>query len=106
MTRTGWRPAASAVQVLRILVEPHDATPDAAVASPPASRRPWTATASPPRACTTATARPPGRCCVPRSRQGRDIRVGLEDTVVLADGRPASGNRELVEAAARLASEV
>ena len=37
---------------------------------------------------------------------GRDIRIGLEDTVVLADGRPASGNRELVEAAVRLASEV
>jgi uncharacterized protein (DUF849 family) len=37
---------------------------------------------------------------------GRDIRIGLEDTVVLADGRPAAGNRELVEAAGRLASEV
>ena len=37
---------------------------------------------------------------------GRDIRVGLEDTVVLPDGRPASGNRELVETAVRLASEV
>jgi uncharacterized protein (DUF849 family) len=39
-------------------------------------------------------------------RIGRDIRVGLEDTVVLADGRTASGNRELVEAAVRLTSEV
>ena len=37
---------------------------------------------------------------------GRDIRVGLEDTVVLEDGRLASGNRELVQAAARLADEV
>jgi uncharacterized protein (DUF849 family) len=36
----------------------------------------------------------------------RDVRVGLEDTVVLAGGRPASGNRELVQAAARLISEV
>jgi uncharacterized protein (DUF849 family) len=39
-------------------------------------------------------------------RLGRDIRVGLEDTVVLEDGRLASGNRELVQAAARLAGEV
>jgi len=38
-------------------------------------------------------------------RLGRDIRVGLEDTVVLPDGRPASGNRELVEAAVRLVAE-
>jgi uncharacterized protein (DUF849 family) len=37
---------------------------------------------------------------------GRDIRVGLEDTVVLEDGRPATGNRELVQAAARLIAEV
>ena len=39
-------------------------------------------------------------------RLGRDIRVGLEDTVVLEDGRLASGNRELVQAATRLADEV
>lgn len=37
---------------------------------------------------------------------GRDIRIGLEDTAVLADGRTATGNRELVEAGVRLASEV
>jgi uncharacterized protein (DUF849 family) len=39
-------------------------------------------------------------------RLGRDIRVGLEDTTVLADGRVASGNGELVEAAVRLAAEL
>jgi uncharacterized protein (DUF849 family) len=39
-------------------------------------------------------------------RLGRDIRVGLEDTVVLEDGRLASGNRELIQAAARMADEV
>jgi uncharacterized protein (DUF849 family) len=33
---------------------------------------------------------------------GRDIRVGLEDTTILANGRPASGNGELVEAAVNL----
>jgi uncharacterized protein (DUF849 family) len=36
---------------------------------------------------------------------GRDIRVGLEDTVVLPDGTTATGNGELVAAAARLATE-
>jgi uncharacterized protein (DUF849 family) len=35
---------------------------------------------------------------------GRDIRVGLEDTVVLADGTPASSNAELVAAAVALAA--
>jgi uncharacterized protein (DUF849 family) len=36
---------------------------------------------------------------------GRDLRIGLEDTLELPDGRTASGNGELVEAAARLARE-
>ncbi len=34
--------------------------------------------------------------------RGRDIRVGLEDTLVHADGRRAEGNAELVRAAARM----
>jgi uncharacterized protein (DUF849 family) len=33
---------------------------------------------------------------------GHGIRTGLEDTAVLPDGRPASGNGELVAAAAAL----
>ena len=33
---------------------------------------------------------------------GRDIRVGLEDTLYLADGRLARGNAQLVEAAVRM----
>lgn len=37
------------------------------------------------------------------ARRGRDIRVGLEDTVVLADGRRARDNAELVRAAVALA---
>jgi uncharacterized protein (DUF849 family) len=36
---------------------------------------------------------------------GRDVRVGLEDVLVLPDGRMAGGNGELVAAAARLAGE-
>lgn len=38
--------------------------------------------------------------------RGRDIRVGLEDTVVLPDGTPAKGNAELVVAAVQIATEV
>jgi uncharacterized protein (DUF849 family) len=34
---------------------------------------------------------------------GHDIRVGLEDTLVLPDGRPAAGNADLVAAAVALA---
>jgi uncharacterized protein (DUF849 family) len=37
---------------------------------------------------------------------GRDIRVGLEDTTVLPDGRLASGNAALVEAAVNLVAEL
>ena len=35
---------------------------------------------------------------------GRDLRIGLEDTLVLPDGTPAAGNAELVAVAARQAS--
>jgi uncharacterized protein (DUF849 family) len=38
-------------------------------------------------------------------RSGHDIRVGLEDTVVLPDGRRATGNGELIAAAVRMAAE-
>jgi uncharacterized protein (DUF849 family) len=36
---------------------------------------------------------------------GRDIRVGLEDTVVLPDGSTAADNAELVASAVRFATE-
>ena len=39
-------------------------------------------------------------------RLGRDIRVGVEDAAVPENGRLARGDRELVQAAARLADEV
>ena len=38
--------------------------------------------------------------------RGHGIRTGLEDTAVLPDGRPASGNGELVAAAVVLIDEV
>ena len=36
--------------------------------------------------------------------RGRDVRVGLEDVLTLADGRPARDNAELVAAAVALAA--
>jgi uncharacterized protein (DUF849 family) len=39
------------------------------------------------------------------ARAGVDVRVGLEDVLVLADGRAASGNAELVAAAVELVGE-
>lgn len=38
-------------------------------------------------------------------KRGHGIRTGMEDVVVLPDGRPAAGNVELVEAARRLIAE-
>jgi uncharacterized protein (DUF849 family) len=39
------------------------------------------------------------------ARAGADVRIGLEDVLVLADGRPASDNAELVAAAIELIGE-
>ena len=91
--------------VLRILIEPPDRTPATAVAT----------------AAAIEAALDRHRFAAPRlhhgygvatwpvlraaARLGRDIRVGLEDTVVLADGRAASGNRQLVEAAVLLVAD-
>lgn len=93
-------------QVLRILIEPGDSDPQAAVAS----------------AARIEAALNRHGCTAPRLHhgeniatwpvlraaisQGRDIRIGLEDTVVLADGRPASGNTELVQAAVQMAAKM
>jgi uncharacterized protein (DUF849 family) len=88
--------------VLRILIEPHDAAPETAVAvaadiEEALNRHGFTA----PRlhhgygAATWHVLRA-------AILLGRDIRVGLEDTTILADGRSASGNGELVEAAVSL----
>ena len=102
------RLAASAFgrHVVRILIEPQDRTPQGAVAT----------------AADIEAALGRHRFTAPRLhhgegvatwpvlraalRLGRDLRVGLEDTMVLEDGRLASGNRELVQAAARLAAGI
>ncbi len=92
-------------QVLRILIEPDDRDPAAAVAS--AAR----IEAALDRHSFTAPRLQHGEGVATWSvlraaiSRGRDIRIGLEDTVVLADGRPASGNRELVQAAVSMAAQ-
>jgi uncharacterized protein (DUF849 family) len=92
--------------LLRILIEPRDRTLEGAVALADAietalDRHGFTA----PR---LHHGYGPATWPVLRAaiRRGRDIRIGLEDTVVMEDGSQARGNRELVAAAARLASEV
>jgi|SRR5579875_2012851 len=92
-------------KVIRILVEPRDDAPDAAVAT----------------AATVDEVLDRHGLEVPRVHHGygaatwavieaalrscRDIRIGLEDTTVLPDGSTASGNGDLVAAAVRLATE-
>lgn len=93
--------------LVRILVEPQDRSPSAAVAL---------------AAEVEAALDRGGFSGVPRLHHGygvatwsvlraavamgRDIRVGLEDTVVMADGSPAPGNAALVAAGVALAASV
>jgi uncharacterized protein (DUF849 family) len=91
--------------VLRILVEPADDTPGAAIATAAGIEAALDAHGfTSPRlqhgegVATWAVLRA-------AIKLGRDIRVGLEDTTVLPDGRLASGNAELVAAAVRLAAD-
>ncbi len=91
--------------VIRILIEPRDSSPGAAVAT----------AAQADEALSRHGLRAPrvhhgyGIATWPviraALRHGHDIRVGLEDTTVLPDGSTAAGNGELVAAAARLAAE-
>ena len=92
-------------RIQRVLMEPEDETPAAAVSSAAAAaaelarhgitaRQVWhgygAATWHVLRAALAA---------------GQDIRIGLEDTTVLPDGEVAAGNGDLAAAAARLVSE-
>jgi uncharacterized protein (DUF849 family) len=90
-------------ELVRVLVEPRAPDAEAAVASAQAIEAALDAHAVPgPRLhhgygiATWAVLR---RALA----RGRDIRVGLEDTTVLPDGRTAAGNGELVAAAVALA---
>jgi uncharacterized protein (DUF849 family) len=99
------RLAASAFgdRVIRVLIEPMDHDPDAAVAS--AARIEQALDRHDLRAPRLhhgfgAATWPVIRAAL---RIGRDIRVGLEDTTVLPDGSVAEGNGDLIAAAVSLA---
>jgi uncharacterized protein (DUF849 family) len=91
--------------VIRILIEPRDDSPEAAVAT--AAQAEGTLARHGLQAPRVHHGYGIATWQVIRAAllTGRDIRVGLEDTVVLPDGTTAKGNAELVAAAARLATE-
>ena len=92
--------------VLRILIEPHDGVPEVAVAvavNVEAALNEHALVAPRLHHGYGPATWPVLRAAI---RMGRDIRIGLEDTTVLPDGRVASGNGELVEAAVRLVAEL
>ena len=101
------RLAASAFgrDVIRILIEPRDDAPAAAVAT--AAQAEQVLARHGLRAPRVHHGYGIATWPVIRAalRLGQDIRVGLEDTTVLPDGSTAAGNGELVAAAAALAAE-
>jgi uncharacterized protein (DUF849 family) len=91
-----------APRCVRVLIEPLDPDPDAAVAHAEAMEQTVTdagITLEQVHHGDGIASWAVNRRAVER---GHGIRTGLEDTPVLPDGRPASGNRELVAAAAAL----
>ncbi len=92
-------------EVIRILIEPRDSSPEAAVTT--AAQAEETLARHGLQAPRVHHGYGMATWHVIRAalEMGQDIRVGLEDTVVLPDGSTATGNGELVAAAARLATE-
>lgn len=92
-------------KVIRILIEPRDSSPEAAVAT--AARAEETLERHNLEAPRVHHGYGMATWPVIRAalQLGRDIRVGLEDTTVLPDGSTAAGNADLVAAAVRLAAE-
>jgi len=91
---------------VRVLVEPLDSDPDAALAHAEAIER----VLNDGRIALEQVHHGDGIASWAVNRRaaarGHGIRTGLEDTPVLPDGRPAAGNGELVAAAAALIDEV
>jgi uncharacterized protein (DUF849 family) len=92
-------------KAIRILIEPRDDSPEAAVATAAAIEE--TLNRNGLQAPHIHHGYGMATWAVIRAalRLGGDIRVGLEDTTMLPDGSAAAGNGELVAAAVRLAAE-
>jgi uncharacterized protein (DUF849 family) len=88
---------------LRVLLEPQESQPAAALETVAALERLLGTTAGTPRLLhgVDSTAWP---LLEEAARRGHDARIGLEDTLRLPDGKPARDNDELVRAARTLIS--
>jgi len=87
---------------LRVLVEITEPDPHAAVAAAAAVDDVLTAAFVPVPQLHHGEGRATWAVIVAAARAGRAIRIGLEDTLELPDGRPAPGNEAMVRAASEL----
>jgi uncharacterized protein (DUF849 family) len=90
--------------VIRVLIEPQDGDPDAAVAAAARIEDALTRHGFELPAVHHGYGTATWHVIEAALRLGRDIRVGLEDTTVLPDGSMAVGNGELVATATALAT--
>ena len=91
-------------KAIRVLVEPRDGTPEAAVATATGIDQVLDRLSLDMPRVHHGYGMATWDVIEAALRRGRDIRVGLEDTTVLPDGSTAAGNAELVAAAVRLAT--
>jgi uncharacterized protein (DUF849 family) len=92
-------------RILRVLLEPEDTTPAAAVAAAAEAAAELVALGITARQVRHGYDLATWDVLRAAIADGQDIRIGLEDTTVLPDGVVAAGNGDLVAAAARLAGE-
>jgi uncharacterized protein (DUF849 family) len=89
-------------RLVRVLLEPEEPTSAAAVATAAAAAAELARLGISARQVRHGYDLPTWDVLRAAIEDGQDIRIGLEDTTVLPDGSPASGNADLVAAAARL----
>jgi uncharacterized protein (DUF849 family) len=89
-------------RLVRVLLEPEEPTSAAAVATAAAAAAELARMGITARQVRHGYDLPTWDVLRAAIADGQDIRIGLEDTTVLPDGTPASGNADLVAAAALL----
>ena len=97
--------AAFRTRILRVLMEPVDRSPAAAVATAAAAAAELARLGVSARQVHHGYGLATWDVMRAAVAMGQDIRVGLEDTTVLPDGSAAAGNGDLVAAAVRIAQE-